>query len=150
MPRGKKECPQCGTMNGVRTKLCKCGHEFTVRCKQGKSSAGCKVHHPLGHDYVPVPGLWVFDIPKGMPKIHVPEPLSSGPQSNQAIHEYIAYNGLGDCIYSIIKPRKIADPQLRKRWQKARDAMKEVWVYLTGESDGGMGHDEEVQEEDFT
>jgi hypothetical protein len=142
MPRGKKECPQCGTMNGVRAKLCKCGYEFVIKNKQGKSSAHHKVGHPLGHEFVPVPGLWVFDVPKGMPKIRVPEPLSNGPQSNKDITEYISYNGLGDCIYSLIGPRKIADPKLRKKWQKARDAMKEVWVYLTGETDGGMAHED--------
>jgi len=36
--RGKKTCPKCETVTGVRSKICpKCGHEFPVKSKPTKS-----------------------------------------------------------------------------------------------------------------
>ena len=31
--RGKKQCPQCGVIVGVRTAKCECGYEFTTKRK---------------------------------------------------------------------------------------------------------------------
>lgn len=33
MPRGQKTCPNCEEPNGPRTKVCKCGHEFSIKGK---------------------------------------------------------------------------------------------------------------------
>lgn len=32
-PPGKKKCPLCGLLNGVRTLKCGCGHEFQIKRK---------------------------------------------------------------------------------------------------------------------
>jgi hypothetical protein len=40
--QGKKECPACKTLVGVRTLECKCGHEFP-KSKTGKSKSSDKV-----------------------------------------------------------------------------------------------------------
>ena len=32
--RGRKQCPNCGTFVGVRTKVCSCGYEFPMKTKQ--------------------------------------------------------------------------------------------------------------------
>ena len=31
MPRGKKTCPECGAVSGVRLRTCPCGHEFPMK-----------------------------------------------------------------------------------------------------------------------
>ncbi len=141
MPKGKKQCPQCESFCGVRTTVCKeCKYEFSS--KQERQGGTKQTNHPLGQKYVPVPGLWVFDIPRGMNPVHAPEPMPSGPMTNQQIYDHVAYNGLGDCIYEFIPRRKIADPVLRKKWEKAKKAMMEAYDYLMGEKNKG-GKDNE-------
>jgi hypothetical protein len=131
MPKGKKLCPDCATEHGARKKVCECGHEFGS--KQGKPASPAKKvkqkKHPLGHHMVS-PGLWVYDLPKGMPKIHLPDPLPHGPMTNQEVYDHVAYNGLGDSIFENIPSNKIADPKLKKLWIKARKAMDDVWRHL--------------------
>ena len=34
--RGKKTCPKCGKIVGVRTKMCECGQEFVTKSKPKK------------------------------------------------------------------------------------------------------------------
>ena len=67
-----------------------------------------------------------------MPAIQAPEPLPrEGQISSGAIRDdYVAYEGLGFCIYSYIPADKIQEPKLRKLWVKARQAMQEVVGYL--------------------
>jgi len=132
MPKGKKTCPSCEKTNGCRTKTCECGHVFNSKAKQGKKSSKVKqVTHALGLKYIPTPGLWVFDREPGMPAVHAPDQLPPGPLDNQTIYDHCAYNGTGDCMFEYIPSRRIADPQLRKLWKKAHDAMRETWGYLT-------------------
>jgi len=138
MAKGKKECPECSASHGCRKIKCDCGYMFIEQEREpspvrpNKKKRSKKKEHPLGH-HEASPGLWVYDIPKGMPKIPIPEDLPSGPADNEAIHDYVSYNGLGDCIFEYIAPRKIADPELRKKWKKAREAMLAVWEHLTDE-----------------
>lgn len=40
--------------------------------------------------------------------------------------EYVSYEGLGFCIYTMIDPARIEDPTLAKLWREARDAMRAV------------------------
>ena len=130
MPKGKKVCPECSKEHGARKRKCECGYEFGS--KQERNTKPVKqTNHPLGQEYVPNTGLWVFDVPKGMPKIHVPEPLPTGPIDNQTVYDACAYNGIGDCIAEQIPSRRIADPKLRKLWKKAKEAQEKVWEYLT-------------------
>jgi hypothetical protein len=136
MPKGKKICPQCQAALGVRTKVCECGHEFTIKTYKQGSPHGSPIKtnaNPLAQTYVPTPGLWVFDRPKDLPKIQAPGPLPDGTLTNQQVYEHVSYNGLGDCVFEYITPRKIADPKLRKKWEKAKQQLKEVWRYLIGE-----------------
>ena len=110
MAKGKKECPKCGATCGCRKLLCDdCGYSF-AKNKQGSSSKKAKTKkHPLG-ELMLAPGLWVFDIPKGMPRVPCPEPMSPGPISNQEAYDLAEYNGLGECVLSYIPSKKIADP----------------------------------------
>ena len=142
MPKGKKQCPSCDKSHGARKHQCECSHVFGAAAKQestkGKPKSPSKkkqkpvkqTKHPLGQVYVPATGLWVFDVPNGMPAIHAPDDLPSGPLSNQDIYEETVYNGLGECIQTHIPTRRIADPKLRKLWKKADEALEKVWRYL--------------------
>ncbi len=86
---------------------------------------------PKRNRLYPEPGLWVADDRHGLPKIEPPEPLPDGKISAVDLRdEHIAYHGLGFCLYSYIPPEKIEDIQLRKLWQKAMKAMREVTKYL--------------------
>lgn len=132
MPKGMKVCDSCQTSVGARTRICKCGHAFGS--KQGKPASPAKKKvkqnkHPLGH-HMAAPGLWVYDLPKGMAKIHIPDDLPDGPMTTQAVYDHVAYNGLGDSIFENIPDKKIADPKLKKLWIKARKAMDDVWRHL--------------------
>ncbi len=143
MPKGKKACPTCKAEHGARKRTCECGYEF-IKTKakatpkkvkqEGQSSSKQKpvkqTKHPLGQKYLPALGLWVFDLEKGMPNIHLPEDLPKGPINNQQVYEHCTYNGIGECVYEYIPSRKIADPKLKKLWKKAHDAMHEAWRYL--------------------
>jgi hypothetical protein len=133
MPKGKKVCPACQKEHGARKLKCECGHVFGGATKPDKQGRKIKqTKHPLGLEYVPEPGLWVFD--RGdLPKVHAPADLPSGPIDNQEVYDYVTYNSLGSSIFSEIPARRIADPKLRKLWEKAKKAMNEVWGYLTDE-----------------
>jgi len=135
MPKGMKICDSCGKSNGCRTKICECGHEFGAQPKQERLVSGVKqTKHPLGQQYVPVPGLWVFDQPKGMPSIQAPDDLPSGPIDNREVYDQCVYHGVGECVCEYIPSRRIADPKLRKLWEKAHDAMHDAWRYLTDDN----------------
>ena len=138
MPKGKKQCHSCGKEHGARKLKCECGYLFCggKKPKQERTTKAVKqTKHPLGQKYVPVPGLWVFDREKDMPPIHAPCELPSGPLDNQELYDQCTYNGLGDCIFENIPSRRIADPKLRKLWNKAHDAMHEAWRYLIDDSE---------------
>lgn len=128
-----KVCPQCGTEYGSRKLQCKCGHEFG-KGKQGRVPGVLqgvrKAKHPLIGVHEESPGLWVYDLEKGMPKIPIPPVLSPGPIDNQDIYDYTTYHGVGDTMFSNIPWQKVADPELQKRWKKAQLAMREAWRYL--------------------
>ena len=134
MPKGKKTCPQCQTEHGARKLKCECGYEFIRgKIKQEKDDKHPGVRtskHPLIGTHEQNPGMWVYGIEKGMPKIPIPEQLPRGMIYKQEIYEYTVYNGVGDTIFSNIPPERIKDPTLRKKWKKAQDAMKEAWRYL--------------------
>jgi len=116
-----KICPKCNKGCGPRTKTCECGHIFIAGKKSNKSKATKEV---VGM------GLWALDKVKGLPEIQQPEPLPKGKISNADIAEYVAYEGLGYCIYEYIDPPKIEDEELVKLWKIARKAMQEVQDYI--------------------
>jgi len=113
-----KICPKCEKKCGPRTRVCACGHNFTLKSK------------PETHPLVPEPGGWVIDKFKGMPPIDPPEPLPAGKIDTELVRDYIAYDGLGFCIYTIIPVERIADTKLRRLWVAARDAMQKVQEYV--------------------
>ena len=136
MPKGKKTCPSCDKEHGARKRKCECGHEFgSKQARPSKAKTVKQTKHPLGQKYVPSPGLWVFDLPKGMPAIHAPENLPSGPLNNQTVYDHAAYNGVGDSIAETIPSKRIADPKLRKLWKKAHDAIHDTWRYLIDDNE---------------
>ena len=115
MPAGKKQCPSCHAEWGTRKKVCDCGHEF------------------MGHPLAPEPGAWVLGDTKGMPKL---EPPGALPEGNRCLSmaqirdEYVAYEGLGFCIYEYIPAEKIKDPTLRSLWTQAQEAMRSVVIWM--------------------
>jgi hypothetical protein len=128
MSRGKKICPKCKTECGVRTKICqKCKYDF-ARTPQKVNN---KTNRRRKKKTDTPSGTWVYDLPPGMPKIQKPQPLPDGPVDNIVLYEYCVYNGFGNAIFEEIPNHKIADHVLRKKWQKAHDAMHEAWTYLT-------------------
>jgi len=112
----KKTCPQCDKQHGTRKKVCECGHSFSTSA------------HPL----YPEPGGWVIDRLPGMPKIEPPDPLPRERKidADELRDQYIAYEGLGYCLYSYIEPEHINDATLRSLWKKARLAMRDIVSYL--------------------
>src|SRR5262252_205654 len=40
--RGKKSCPKCGAVVGVRTQVCECGHQFSFKGKKTASKPASK------------------------------------------------------------------------------------------------------------
>jgi len=66
-------------------------------------------------------------------KTSIPPPglLPEGKLSAGTIRDdYVVYEGLGFCIYSLIPASRIADPGLRKLWTEAHRAMREVVAHL--------------------
>ncbi len=63
-------------------------------------------------------------------KLNPPPPLPSRKLTTSEVTMYVAHEGLGFCVYEYIDPEKIADPQLRVLWRKARRAMQEVTEHL--------------------
>lgn len=115
-----KTCPQCDAQHGVRKLTCDCGHTFRKAQQTTKATP----------ELYPEPGGWVLDKTKGMPDILSPDPLPSGPISASDVKDHVSYEGLGYCIYGYIPAKRISDKQLRKLWEKARVAMREVVDYL--------------------
>lgn len=109
-----KTCPKCKKKHGSRKKVCECGHKFSG----GK--------HPLS----PEPGGWVIDKTKGLPLINPPEPLPKGKLTNRDVQDYVAYEGLGFSVYSLIPSSKIKDRKLAQLWKKARGEMQKIVEYL--------------------
>jgi len=111
----KKVCPKCNAKHGTRKLKCDCGHDFSTK------------NHPL----YPEPGGWVLDGDKKMPPIRQPEPLPKGTIEAKVLRdEYIAYEGLGYCLWEYIPANRIKDPKLRALWVKARKAMLDIVTYL--------------------
>ena len=117
MPAGKKQCPGCQKEWGTRKKVCDCGHAFITGS------------HPLA----PEPGAWVLDNIKGMPKLEPPGELPDGDRCLSMAEirdQYVAYEGLGFCIYEYIPSEKIEDPTLRSLWVRAQEAMRSVVTWM--------------------
>jgi hypothetical protein len=110
-----KTCPECGEQHGSRKKKCKCGYVFIGGT------------HPLH----PEPGGWILDTFKGLPGVRQPEPLPFDRKMTRGeVQEYIAYEGLGFSVYSLIPFDKIEDKQLAQLWKKARAEMQKIIEYL--------------------
>ena len=108
-----KVCPECKKSHGTRKKVCDCGHKF-----QG---------HPLS----PEPGAWVLDNPKGMPKLQPPPALPEGKITTPDLRDqYVAYHGLGFCLYHYIPANMIEDTTLRALWRKTRRAMQDIVEHM--------------------
>jgi len=135
MAKGKKSCPQCNTSVGVRTKTCKCGHNFTSKTKPKEPQAKIgKVqidpnNHPVSDELVST-GMWVYDRTEGMKPVRVPPDLPKGPLTNQQIYDAICYDGLGDCLWYYVDANQIQDKKLKEKWKLTRKLMKEIWHYL--------------------
>lgn len=86
-----------------------------------------KRRHPL----YPEPGAWVVDDIQGMPRLEPPPPLPDGPiPTDELRDQYVAYEGLGYCLYTYIPADRVEDKTLRALWRKARRAMQDVVEYL--------------------
>jgi hypothetical protein len=110
-----KTCTNCGKEHGPRKKKCDCGYVFIG----GKN--------PL----YPEPGTWVLDPVKGLPKSMPPEPVPRDHKmTNREIQDYVLYEGLGFCVYSLISSDRIRDKRLAKLWSQSRAAMQKVVEYL--------------------
>lgn len=42
----------------------------------------------------------------------------------------VSENGIGDCLWDLVKADRIEDPKLQDLWRAARAAMLEVFQYL--------------------
>ncbi|MHC4369386.1 MAG: hypothetical protein ACYSW8_17385 [Planctomycetota bacterium] len=79
----------------------------------------------------PEPGGWVMDPTKGLPKTTPPADLPDGKIDTKTLRDqWVAYEGLGYCIYDVIPATKIEDPTLRALWRKARQAMQDVVEHM--------------------
>ncbi len=122
-----KVCPQCDAIYGARKLVCDCGHDFGCKRAGKEAVKSGDAPHPL----YPEPGAWIFDKMKGMPDVDPPEPLPcDGLIDTVAVQEYVAYEGLGFAIYSLIPVERIFDSHLRTLWREARIAMQKVVEHL--------------------
>jgi len=80
----------------------------------------------------PEPGHWVAEDRRGLPDIAPPEPLPRDRllETWEIRDHYVAYEGLGYCVYTYIPVGKIADPKLKKLWHEARVAMRRVVEHM--------------------
>jgi hypothetical protein len=104
-----KTCASCDKKIGPRSKKCKhCG--YTVE-KKSQTVA-------MGH--------WINDLPKGFSEAEQPESLPDRKLTLEELKDYIAYEGLGFCIYYYIEPSKIENKKVAKVWKEARESMVKV------------------------
>ncbi len=82
---------------------------------------------------VPEPGLWVADDLYGL-GVQPPEPLPNRRLGTREVGRYVAYEGLGFCVFEYISPERIADRKLARLWIKARTALQEIVEYLESAS----------------
>jgi len=79
----------------------------------------------------PEPGGWVMDQTKGLPVVNPPGDLPDGKIDTKTLRDqWVAYEGLGYCIYDIVPATKIEDPKLATLWRKARRAMQDIVEYM--------------------
>ncbi len=89
-----------------------------------------KPKHKRGKHY-PEPGKWVNDHEHGLPDTSESITIPKEQQlTAEEVRDTIAYEGLGYCIYGIIRPNCISDSQLRKLWLQARASLYNVITYL--------------------
>ncbi len=81
------------------------------------------------HIGYPEPGAWVWDATQSLPKIHPPEPLPDRQITPEELFEYIAYEGLGHCLFTI-PPEKLQGLKLRKLWKIAQETSSDILRYL--------------------
>lgn len=109
-----KTCPDCEEPHGTRKKVCDCGYVFV----KGNSTL------------FPEPGGWLLDLPQGS-KVEQPEPLPRGRKLTcSEVRDYVAYEGLGFSIYTLIPFDMIKDKRLAQHWKKARAEMQKIVEYL--------------------
>ena len=114
-----KQCPGCSAMHGSRKLKCDCGFEFVKKTPNKLNT------------YIGI-GAWINDVPKNMPKVDVPEPLTNLPvKLNVAdISRIMAYEGLGFCVFEYIPSDRIKDKQLAKLWLDAKNKLTEIVGYV--------------------
>jgi hypothetical protein len=72
-----------------------------------------------------------MDQVKDMPVVQPPPDLPAGKIDTADLwNQWIAYEGLGYCIYDIVPASKIQDPKLATLWRKARKAMQDIVEYM--------------------
>ena len=66
-----------------------------------------------------------------MPPVEQPEPLPRGRKLDSAeVRDYVAYEGLGFCVYEYISSGTIADKRLSVLWEDAGIALRKVVDHL--------------------
>ena len=86
---------------------------------------------PSRHPLYPEPGGWLLDDLPGMPPVEQPEPLPRGRKLDSAeVRDYVAYEGLGFCVYEYISSGRITDKRLAVLWEESRVALRKVVDYL--------------------
>lgn len=80
----------------------------------------------------PEPGSWILDQRQGLPPIQPSPPLPKDRllSAGEVRDDYVAYEGLGYCIYVYIPAEKIGDSKLRVLWRNAQRAMRQITKYL--------------------
>lgn len=90
-----------------------------------------KRRKPSRHPLYPEPGGWLLDDLPGMPKVEQPDPLPRSRKLEAAeVRDYVAYEGLGYCVFEYFPSGKIADERLATLWSEARVALRKVIDYL--------------------
>jgi hypothetical protein len=70
-------------------------------------------------------------MPKGMEPIEVKGcPIDADMMTTEDIRREVEYEGLGFCIYEYLPPNKIEDRVLRALWKRAKEAMRDVRVWI--------------------
>jgi hypothetical protein len=134
-----KICENCKLENHVRRLACTgCGVNFPIKEKKiKKEKLSTSAPSTVGM------GKWISDKVPGMPETTLPEP-NDNELDNEELKEEIEYNGLGFCIYDFIQKNQIKDEELRKLWVIAKDAMKDIVIYLWDSEKNNIGIIKEV------